>query len=71
MPDYPKHHDIKMIADHLLEWKKHKAADIVTYRDHCFKSPNNGTMAVKHCLPWIKSFDDSLDGYVNQKECPK
>jgi len=68
MPNYPKKHDINIIAEHLKVWKVHKSEDILTYRDHSFTSPNDGHLACKHVLPWIKSFDDSIEGYVNQTE---
>jgi len=68
LSSYPKEHDNDLIAEHFKVWKENKSEDILTYRDHCFKSVNDGHMAINHVLPWFKSFDDSLEGYINQTE---
>ena len=64
--DYPTTQEINAEnAKILQQWTKNKQTDISTYRDHCFKSPATGTMAIPLYAPWLKAFDDSLEGFLN------
>ncbi|BFI13934.1 trimethylamine monooxygenase [Marchantia polymorpha subsp. ruderalis] len=48
-----------------VDWDKHKALDIMSYRDHAFVSAVTGNLARTHHTPWMQNFDDSLESYVN------
>ena len=47
-----------------FEWKKHKKENIMTFRDHGYKSALTGTMAPAHHTPWKDALDDSLEAYL-------
>ena len=61
--DYPDL-DIDNINRIFLQWKKDKKADIMGYRDKCYRSVLTGTLAARHHVPWMKAFDDSLEAYL-------
>jgi len=63
--DYPKH-DHDNIAAMFKQWKVHKKENILTYREHCFKSPNTGTMGAPLYAPWVNAMDDSIEGFVGK-----
>ncbi len=61
--DYPDL-DVDNINRIFLQWKKDKKADIMGYRDKCYRSVLTGTLAARHHVPWMKAFDDSLEAYL-------
>lgn len=66
MTDYPSF-DIPATNKTFLEWKHHKKENIMTFRDHSYRSLMTGTMAPKHHTPWIDALDDSLEAYLSDK----
>ncbi|NKB62964.1 MAG: SidA/IucD/PvdA family monooxygenase [Gammaproteobacteria bacterium] len=63
MTDYPPF-DISDAVQAFLDWKKHKKQNIMTFRDHGYKSALTGTMAPAHHTPWKDALDDSLESYL-------
>jgi len=61
--DYPSF-DIKASNQAFYEWKKHKKADIMTFRNNGYVSPMTGTKAPEHHTPWKDALDDSLESYM-------
>jgi len=61
--DYPSF-DIKAANQAFYEWKKHKKADIMTFRNNGYTSPMTGTKAPAHHTPWKDALDDSLESYL-------
>lgn len=61
--DYPSF-DIDGACEAFFEWKKHKAKDIMAFRDNCYKSVITGTMAPVHHTPWKDALDDSMEAYL-------
>lgn len=69
--DYPSF-NIPEVNKTFLEWKHHKKENIMTFRDHSYRSVMTGTMSPKHHTPWIDALDDSLEVYLsNETEQPK
>lgn len=64
--DYPTF-DIAGVNKTFLEWKHHKKENIMTFRDHSYRSLMTGTMAPPHHTPWIDALDDSLEAYLSDK----
>lgn len=63
--DYPTF-NIPEINKTFLEWKHHKKENIMTFRDHSYRSVMTGTMSPKHHTPWIDALDDSLEAYLSK-----
>ncbi|MEO0359526.1 MAG: NAD(P)/FAD-dependent oxidoreductase [Pseudomonadota bacterium] len=61
--DYPSF-DIEGACKAFYEWKKHKKADIMTFRNNAYKSVMTGTMAPLHHTPWKDAMDDSMEEYL-------
>ncbi len=61
--DYPSF-DVEGACMAFKEWKGHKKAGIMTFRDNCYKSVMTGTMAPIHHTPWKDALDDSLEVYL-------
>jgi len=61
--DYPSF-DIAASNKAFYEWKKHKKADIMTFRNNGYVSPMTGTKAPPHHTPWVDALDDSLEAYL-------
>ncbi|MFD1881534.1 NAD(P)-binding domain-containing protein [Paracoccus pacificus] len=61
--DYPSF-DVDGACEAFYEWKHHKAENIMTFRDHSYKSVITGSMAPKHHTPWKDALDDSLESYL-------
>lgn len=61
--DYPDF-DLDLTRTHFHEWEHHKADEIVSYRDHPFRSPVTGTMATVHHTPWWQEMDDSMATFL-------
>ncbi len=64
--DYPTF-DIEGVRKTFLEWKHHKKENIMTFRDHSYRSLMTGTMSPPHHTPWIDALDDSLEAYLSDK----
>jgi trimethylamine monooxygenase len=64
--DYPNF-DTAGAVQAFFEWKGHKKENIMTFRDHGYKSALTGTMAPKHHTPWQDALDDSLECYLDIK----
>jgi trimethylamine monooxygenase len=62
--DYPSF-DIEGVNQTFLQWEQHKHNDILTFRDHSYRSLMTGTQAPAHHTPWLEALDDSLDAYLN------
>jgi trimethylamine monooxygenase len=63
MTDYPPF-DCAGANEAFYQWKKHKKENIMTFRDHGYKSALTGTMAPAHHTPWKDALDDSLESYL-------
>jgi len=63
MTDYPDF-DTADSNEAFFQWKKHKKENIMTFRDHGYKSALTGTMAPAHHTPWKDALDDSLESYL-------
>ncbi|WP_413203915.1 NAD(P)-binding domain-containing protein [Rhodospirillum sp. A1_3_36] len=61
--DYPSF-DVDGACEAFYQWKKHKADDIMAFRDNCYLSVITGTMAPKHHTPWKDALDDSMATYL-------
>ncbi|WP_025313429.1 NAD(P)-binding domain-containing protein [Roseicyclus elongatus] len=61
--DYPSF-DVDGATEAFLQWKKHKAQDIMAFRNNCYKSVITGTMAPIHHTPWKDALDDSMEAYL-------
>jgi len=63
MTDYPDF-DTEGANEAFYQWKKHKKQNIMTFRNHGYKSALTGTMAPEHHTPWKDALDDSLESYL-------
>ncbi|KRW97200.1 NAD(P)-binding domain-containing protein [Paracoccus sp. MKU1] len=61
--DYPSF-DVDGACAAFYEWKRHKAEDIMAFRNHSYRSVITGTMAPKHHTPWKDALDDSMEAYL-------
>ncbi len=61
--DYPSF-DVDGACEAFFEWKDHKKADIMGFRNNAYKSVITGTMAPIHHTPWKDALDDSLESYL-------
>lgn len=61
--DYPSF-DVEGACQAFKEWKGHKKADIMTFRNNAYKSVITGTMAPHHHTEWKDALDDSLEVYL-------
>ncbi|WP_126977258.1 NAD(P)-binding domain-containing protein [Frigidibacter oleivorans] len=61
--DYPSF-DVDGACEAFFEWKDHKKAGIMAFRDHSYRSVMTGTMAPVHHTPWKEALDDSLESYL-------
>ncbi|MGI9608028.1 MAG: flavin-containing monooxygenase [Acidimicrobiales bacterium] len=61
--DYPDF-NIPLVNQLFKNWKKHKYANIMTFRDEGHESPLTGTIAPPHHTPWVDAMDDSLESYL-------
>ncbi len=68
--DYPTF-DIDAVNETLVEWKHHKQADIMGFRDNTYRSIMTGNMQPKHHTPWVKAMDDSLESYLQTEPQPE
>ena len=61
--DYPSF-DIDAANEAFFQWKKHKKAAIMEFRDHGYVSPMTGKLAPPHHTKWVDAMDDSLEAYL-------
>ncbi len=61
--DYPSF-DVDASDRAFVQWKKHKKADIMGFRDNGYVSPMTGSMAPVHHTKWVSELDDSMEGYL-------
>ena len=64
--DYPAI-DLEDCNQAFYSWKKHKKENIMTFRDHGYKSALTGKVAPPHHTPWKDALDDSLKSYLGDK----
>lgn len=62
--DYPSF-DVDGACEAFFKWKKHKADDIMGFRNNSYKSVITGTMAPLHHTPWKDALDDSMEAYLS------
>ncbi|MDO5370475.1 NAD(P)-binding domain-containing protein [Paracoccus sp. (in: a-proteobacteria)] len=68
--DYPSF-DVDGACKAFFEWKKHKAEDIMGFRNNCYRSVITGTMAPVHHTPWKDALDDSMETYLQNDSAPR
>lgn len=61
--DYPSF-DIDGACEAFFQWKKHKAEDIMGFRNNRYTSVITGTMAPVHHSAWKDALDDSMAAYL-------
>lgn len=61
--DYPSF-NVDGACEAFFEWKKHKAKDIMAFRNNSYASVITGTMAPVHHTPWKDALDDSMEAYL-------
>ncbi len=61
--DYPSF-DVDGACQAFYDWKDHKKAGIMTFRDHAYRSVITGTMAPLHHMPWKDALEDSMESYL-------
>ena len=61
--DYPSF-DVDGACQAFYDWKDHKKAGIMTFRDNAYKSVITGTMAPVHHTPWKDALEDSMESYL-------
>ena len=65
--DYPDF-DIDAANEAFFQWKKHKAKDIMAFRDNGYVSPMTGTRAPAHHTPWVEAMDDTMESYLADRK---
>eukprot|EP00929_Paragymnodinium_shiwhaense_P009262 TRINITY_DN113360_c0_g1_i1.p1 TRINITY_DN113360_c0_g1~~TRINITY_DN113360_c0_g1_i1.p1 ORF type:complete len:464 (-),score=70.65 TRINITY_DN113360_c0_g1_i1:52-1443(-) len=60
--DYPSF-DVEGVNKCFMEWEHHKHENIMTFRDHGYKSLMTGTMAPVHHTPWKDALLDTIESY--------
>jgi trimethylamine monooxygenase len=61
--DYPSF-NVDGATEAFMEWKKHKAKDIMAFRNNSYTSVITGTKAPVHHTPWKDALDDSMAAYL-------
>ncbi len=61
--DYPAF-DIDAMNRTFMEWVRHKAENIMGFRDNSYRSVITGTMQPLHHTPWFAQMDDSMADYL-------
>jgi trimethylamine monooxygenase len=61
--DYPSF-DVDGACEAFFEWKDHKKAGIMEFRNHAYRSVITGTMAPVHHTPWKDALEDSMESYL-------
>lgn len=64
--DYPSF-DIDAVNDIFMQWKMHKKAGIMSFRDKTYRSVMTGKMSKPHHTPWLYALDDSLEAYLDSE----
>lgn len=55
----------KGAAEILKTWDTHKVENILTFRDRSYRSIVTGNQAPFYSKPWMKSFEDSLEAFMD------
>ena len=63
--DYPSF-DIEGVNKTFMEWEHHKHDDIMTFRDHSYKSLITGSASPPHHTKWVEAMDDSMKDYLKE-----
>lgn len=63
--DYPNF-DIDAVNQTFMEWGRHKLDNIMTFRDHAYRSLITGNMLPMHHTPWAQALDDSMETYLQE-----
>ena len=63
--DYPAF-DVNAANRAFIDYKRHKEKGIMTFRDHCFKSPITGKQSPSYHTRWVEALDDSLENYLQE-----
>jgi len=61
--DYPSF-NVDGACEAFFEWKDHKKAGIMEFRNHAYRSVITGTMAPIHHTPWKDALEDSMEAYL-------
>ena len=61
--NYPSF-DVDGACEAFFEWKDHKKADIMAFRNNAYRSVITGTMAPIHHTPWKDALEDSMESYL-------
>ncbi|MEC7763048.1 MAG: NAD(P)/FAD-dependent oxidoreductase [Pseudomonadota bacterium] len=61
--DYPSF-NVDGACEAFFQWKKHKAKDIMSFRNNSYVSVITGTEAPVHHTPWKDALDDSMEVYL-------
>jgi trimethylamine monooxygenase len=61
--DYPSF-DVDGACEALYAWKDHKKQDIISFRNHAFKSVITKTMAPVHHTKWKDALEDTIESYL-------
>jgi trimethylamine monooxygenase len=69
LTDYPSF-DIDGINETFHEWMKHKAGNIMGFRDNSYRSLMTGNMQPIHHTPWVEAMDDSIESYLQTESSP-
>jgi trimethylamine monooxygenase len=62
--DYPEF-GVEQQGELFKQWKQHKKADIMGYRNQSYASTLTGTMAPPLPAPWLEILDDSLETFLD------
>jgi trimethylamine monooxygenase len=60
--------DIDAVNKTFLQWKQHKIENIMTFRDHIYRSATTGNLSVMQLSSWKDAHDDSLQFYLQDAE---
>ncbi len=61
--DYPSF-NVDASDEAFYQWKGHKKANIMTFRDNGYVSPMTGDTAPPHHTKWVDALDDSMKSYL-------
>lgn len=67
--DYPEFH-VEAQGELFKTWLRDKQADIMGFRNRCYRSTVTGTMAHALPKPWLEIMDDSLASFMAQDFVP-
>jgi len=62
--DYPEFH-VERQGELFKRWHEDKQADIMGYRNRCYRSTLTGTLAPALHEPWLEVLDDSIEYFLS------